>query len=492
MTAPEMCAWCDRPLGEHDTGTMHAACASEWLTVQRDGDVQDRVNGIKTAGRAITLTPAAAIRAERIRWFWDQRIPRRSVIVIPGEKGLGKSTLTNAYLPARLSRGELEGEFYGQPIDVVIATAEDDWRSVVRPRLEAHGADLDRVHQITVTDAAGASLFTLPDDVIALEYAISRLEATTSRKVGLLVLDPITAFLSGTIDSHKDAAVRRAIAPLAAFADRADLAVLIVAHLTKDDSARLLNRVTGSGAFVNAARGVLAWARDPEDPDGDQGYRRVLVPVATNWGMLAPTLAAHIDSTHIDSDDGPISVPLLTIDGESTVSVSDLQRSDADSTGLSGPDAVALALTADWRPSLEIKIQIAAELGASHRAIERYAKQLEADGILERDKRGFPAVGHWRLTSVATHLDAPSVATAQVPANADDPGHAEVSSDSLSCLRARDALGVTDINAARLRRLEHYDQVGREALAELLNVDPDAVADMPIEQLSAFPSEALQ
>jgi excisionase family DNA binding protein len=195
---------------------------------------------------------------------------------------------------------------------------------------------------------------------------------------------------------------------------------------------------------VNAARGVLAWARDPDDPEGEQGYRRVLVPVATNWGKLAPTLAAHIESAEVSSDDGPIDVPKLTIDGNSEITASDLQRG-ADEAGSSGADAVLLALTDDWRNALAVKNEVADQLGTSHRTIERYAKQLERDGLIERDRQGFPAVAVWRRSVVATQQvatdpDAPGVVTGQSPADTRDPRCAAPSSDSVSALRAREVV----------------------------------------------------
>lgn len=109
------------------------------------------------ATRRVELTSANAIRSERLRWVWAGRMPRRSLVVVAGEKGLGKSLLTNARLPALVTRGELDGELHGTPADVVIATAEDDWRSVVKPRLAAHGADLARVHRVAVRDEAGTT-----------------------------------------------------------------------------------------------------------------------------------------------------------------------------------------------------------------------------------------------------------------------------------------------------------------------------------------------
>ena len=92
---------------------------------------------------------------------------------------------------------------------MLIVTAEDDWASVVKPRLMAHGADLNRVHRVAVKDEAGQSLLTLPDDVQLLEDQILRLQAA-GRTIGMIVVDPIGAFLAERTDSHKDAPVRRA------------------------------------------------------------------------------------------------------------------------------------------------------------------------------------------------------------------------------------------------------------------------------------------
>jgi AAA domain len=358
-------------------------------------------------GRQAGLTTASAIRSERVRWLWEQRIPRRAVVVVAGEKGLGKSVLTNTHLTALATRGQLDGELTG-PIDVAIATAEDDWSTVVVPRLRAHDADLDRVHRVDLTDDAGSSLLTLPDDVGALEDALADLTRRTGRAVGLLVADPITAFLSNGIDSHKDASVRRALAPLAALAIRCDLSVVVVAHLTKDENARLLSRVSGSGAFVNAARAVMVFARDPSDPLGERGSQRVLVMAASNWGVLAPSLAAHIESKTVLLDDGVSEQPLLLIDGETDVHPSDLQRGASETGGDDVADAIITALRDGPREAREVKGEVAAQLDVSRRTVERGADRLEGEGLLLRSKSGFPAVATW---TVATPPDATPVAT---------------------------------------------------------------------------------
>jgi len=349
--------------------------------------------------RRVELTPASAIQSEQVCWIWTGRMPRRSLVVVCGEKGLGKSILTNAKLAADLTRGGLDGELHGTPADVLVATAEDDWRSVVKPRLMAHGADVDRVHRVVTRAEDGTeALLTLPADVARLEEQVAVLR-DAGRTVAALVIDPIGAFLADTTDTHRDASVRRALAPLAAMADRLDLVVIVVAHLTKDESARLINRVSGAGAFVNAARSVLAFARDPSDPDGEQGRERVLVHVASNWGRYAPTLAFAVGSRQIEVDDGSTAdVGYLLAKGETDVGVDDLQRGP-DENGTDAEEAIGAALTAGPRPSRDVKTEIVTALGCGKRTVERAARRMTESGELRVEQGGFPRTTTWALGS---------------------------------------------------------------------------------------------
>ena len=331
----------------------------------------------------LEIAPIAAIRTERVRWLEKNRIPLRGLTVCAGEKGLGKSVLTNARIVAQATTGALEGELQGQPVDALVITAEDDWRAVTKPRLQAHGADLDRVFKLNVLGDEGA-MFTLPDHAAALELKIDHLRREQQLDLRLVVVDPIGAFLSSELDTHRDASVRRALAPLAGMADRLDLAVLVVAHLTKDQTTRMIHRVSGAGAFVNASRSLLVLARSPDDPDGEAGYERVLGHVASNWGQLAPALSVRIVSKPVKLDDGSTSpVAVFEILGETDISVDDLQRG-VGTTREEAEEAIVEALRDGPRDALEVKKQLAKELGCSRRTIERAAGRMEAQGKLER------------------------------------------------------------------------------------------------------------
>ena len=116
---------------------------------------------------------------------------------------------------------------------VIILSAEDDAEDTIRPRLEAAGADLKRVFildAIREPNRDGA-LTTRPFNLTADIERLSDL-ARKLGDVGLIDIDPITAYLGG-VDSHKNAEVRGVLAPLAAMAAETEAAIVCVSHLNK-------------------------------------------------------------------------------------------------------------------------------------------------------------------------------------------------------------------------------------------------------------------
>lgn len=384
--------------------------------------------GGQQSARRVELTPASEIRAVRVRWLWDQRIALRSVGVVAGEPGLGKSTLTNGHLAACISRGTLEGELHGHPRDVLVATAEDSWECVVKPRLIAAGADLGRVHRVRVATDDAAGLLTLPDDVSLLDAEVCRLR-DAGRPVALLVIDPVGAFLSEATDSHKNASVRRALAPLAELAEREHLAVVVVAHLNKSESQKLVARISGSGAFGEAARSVLAFARHPEDPNGEKGAERVVVHAKSNWGRYAPTLTARVEGRLVDLDDGECAeVGLLVVTGESDIGPEDLGGSGTGEHEYAqdAEEAIGAALAAGARPATEVKSEVATALTCSRKTVQRAAARMRDREELTVEESGFPRSTTWALTEWTgpngTRVHPGAVHTATTRMNTEDPG----------------------------------------------------------------------
>lgn len=222
----------------------------------------------------VGTTKAADIAPERVEWLWADRIPLGMVSVFTGLPGAGKSTILYD-LAARVSR---DGK------SVLIATAEDHLAAIVRPRLEAAGADLNLVH--IVTDA-----LTLPDDVDKLARWIKALG------VSMFTLDPLVAFVDEGVNTHRDHHVRRVLAPIGEVAEATGAAAIAVVHTNKGTGNEPMLRVSGSIGFTGAARSVVIAAEDPQDES-----RRIFAVVKSNLAEMPPALAYRL--TGVELADG--------------------------------------------------------------------------------------------------------------------------------------------------------------------------------------------
>lgn len=171
---------------------------------------------------------------------------------------------------------------------VYCVSAEDDAEDTIRPRLEAAGADLERVFILdAVLDETGTRprAFNLTTDLPRLGVMLSHIG-----DVALIVIDPITAHLGGT-DSHKNADIRALLSPLGELAAKHEAAIVCVSHLNKGSGGEAITRVTGSLAFVAASRAAFLIVRDKEDK-----HRRLLLPIKNNIGNDESGLAFSVES----------------------------------------------------------------------------------------------------------------------------------------------------------------------------------------------------
>jgi RecA-family ATPase len=225
---------------------------------------------------------ASEVEPEVVAWLWSGRVPFGKLTGLVGDPGLGKSTVA-LDIVARLSVGAAMPDGIAlEPATSLVLSAEDGIADTLVPRLLAAGADTDRVLFMLDTDEAETPLppRTIPDAIPEIEAVVEE------HGVRLVVIDPLGAFLAAGINSWADTAVRGALAPLAAMAERTGAAVLIVAHLNKAASQSAIYRVGGSIGIVAAMRSVILVAKDPDDDDG-----RVLAPLKANLARSAPSLA---------------------------------------------------------------------------------------------------------------------------------------------------------------------------------------------------------
>jgi putative DNA primase/helicase len=251
-----------------------------------DGIVHELMDSIEAGGasasttrRRIVTRSYAEVERSDLAWLWPGRFPLGKVSVLAGPPGNGKSLVT-LDLAARVSRGSDLPDGAMAPLgSALLVSSEDDPSDTIRPRLEAAGADLSRVHELHVEHG----WLSLRDDVSALEAKISELA-----EVRLVVLDPLAAFLGGA-DSYANADMRQLLGPLCELAARTGVALLAVSHLNKTRGGSALDRLNGSIAVGAVARAV--WLAAPEP--GDTG-RRLFLPLKANLAEPAHGLAYRI------------------------------------------------------------------------------------------------------------------------------------------------------------------------------------------------------
>lgn len=210
-----------------------------------------------TERRRLKTVCAVDVETKPVRWVWKYRIARDMLNGVGGHGGTAKTTAMLDVL-SRVTTGQPmpgEDEALLPPTDVLIVSAEDTAERVLVPRLKQAGADLSRVHIVPMSE-----LPSFPDDTTALEKTIQHHSAA------MVLVDPWSAMLSGGINSHRDSDLRRALSPLAGAAERTGAAVVLIAHLNKDQSHIPLHRLSGSVGFGAAMRMALLAAEHPDEP----------------------------------------------------------------------------------------------------------------------------------------------------------------------------------------------------------------------------------
>jgi hypothetical protein len=233
-----------------------------------------------TGQRHLKVVRASEITMRATRWLWeedgDRWMPLGGLTLLGGREGIGKSTW--AYrLAAMLSVGKMPGSFFGEPRSVVVAAGEDAWAQTVVPRLVAAGADLQRVFRVDVVQPdGGIDGLSLPEDTAGLTDLCHR------ERVAMVLLDPLMSAVSGRLDTHKDAEVRKALSPLSRLADEAQAGVLGLIHVNKTQGGDLLTRLMGSRAFTAVARSVLVCHKEDNAEELGTGSTSFLFGQAKN------------------------------------------------------------------------------------------------------------------------------------------------------------------------------------------------------------------
>jgi hypothetical protein len=237
-------------------------------------DVLERMKAAPLAepkpAKRYTLVCAADVIARSIDWLWQDHLARGSLEMTTGLPGEGKSQVQCQYVACVTTGRAWPNSVAGVPPGrAIMMTAEDNLAQIVKPRLMAAGADCTRVHFLPlIRKDKKERMFLLSEDLEVLEEAIAELG-----DVLLVTVDPITAFMGGgkNFDSHRATDVRSQLGPLAALAERTNIAFSAVTHPPKSAGLRALDHFLGSQAFIAAARlGHVCVAEFEDDGNGQR------------------------------------------------------------------------------------------------------------------------------------------------------------------------------------------------------------------------------
>ena len=228
------------------------------------------------AEQGVILLKASELKPKRINWIWDGWIAGGKFHLLGGVAGTGKTTISLALASSITIGGRFPDGTRSPSGNVVVWTGEDDISDTLTPRLMAMGANLDKVHFVQgVIGEDGEQPFNPSTDMPILQQAISKVG-----DVKLLIIDPIVSVVKG--DSHKNAEVRKDLAPLIQMAESMGFAIIGITHFSKGTSGREpIERITGSLAFGAVARVVLVASKSKSD-DGEDV--RIFLRAKSNIG----------------------------------------------------------------------------------------------------------------------------------------------------------------------------------------------------------------
>jgi putative DNA primase/helicase len=205
---------------------------------------------------------ASKVTTRKLHWLWPERVPLSKITTFAGLPGEGKSLVT-IDIAARLSTGrplpDAPNPFGGKPVEVLFIASEDDAEDALGPRLDAAGADRDKIH-IHKTVLLNEGTAYEKERTLALDTDIESILQllTANPNIRAVVIDPVTNHL-GQASMNNEGEIRALLTPFQALPG---VAVIQVAHLNKKSDLAAIHRVGGAGAFIGLARASWLFARD--------------------------------------------------------------------------------------------------------------------------------------------------------------------------------------------------------------------------------------
>ena len=200
------------------------------------------------------LDQAKLVEVKEPEWLIPGYVPKYGITTIAGEGGVGKTSLWCSIV-ASITTGKqhflVQGQqipFESEPETVVVFSAEDSWEYVLKRRLEANGADMDRVLYMGASDERFVDL-NFDGDLLKGIIKTNRPD--------LVIYDPVQAFVPANLRMGDRNAMRKCFTPLIGFGETYRTTSIIIAHANKQSGVWGRKRIADSSDIWDSSRSVL-------------------------------------------------------------------------------------------------------------------------------------------------------------------------------------------------------------------------------------------
>jgi hypothetical protein len=352
-----------------------------------------------TVPEELDIIRADEVKLEKIDWLWPGRFALGKLGLLAGMPERGKGLLF-ADMISRITRGAPWpcDEGTAPTGDCVLVQHEDAAGDTVVPRLIAAGADLKRVHILTMVkkvDGSDKRIFSLAD----LPMLYQRLEGLNNPQ--FVGIDPLGSY-TGKINAAAGNEVRSTLIPLLEMLKQFHISGIGVLHFNKKvDVDNPVLRVADSIAFTAMSRHTFVVTDDPENG------RRLLIKGKNNLAPDIKALSYHIETTHGGTDhrDGSEIKAPRVIWGHEHVEISAAQAMQAENSGAAAHnprkeaiDFILQTLVDNGPTTADDLGEVAKAEGISNATLRRAKGQLKKEGKIERVKDGLTGPWIWKLT----------------------------------------------------------------------------------------------
>ncbi len=236
----------------------------------------------------------SSVESREVEWLMQDFIPYNMTTIMEGHPGIGKSYLA-MHIAAQISiGGSLPGSPNIEKGNVLYMSAEDDPSYTIRPRIDVMGGNPELIR-------IQSDYLTLNEDGFA-----ELLHEVEDHPPEMIIIDPFFAYIPGDKDILRPNVIREYLSKLKLVAEKSEIAILLIRHLTKTKRDSAVLQGSGGMDFIGAARSAFVVS---EHPDDDR--IKVIAPSKSN---LTDKIGGWMYRLTKDQED---QLPVLTWDGPS-------------------------------------------------------------------------------------------------------------------------------------------------------------------------------